>query len=225
MRVLIVEDDKGASRFIKKGLTEEGFVVETVFDGEEGLFMATHQQFDLIILDIMLPEMNGFEVIKGIRAKGVTTPVIFLTAKDQQDDLIHGFDLGADDYLVKPFAFAELLARIRAVLRRGQKENESVKITINELCLDRLSRSAERDGTPIELSAKEYLLLEYLMLNAGHVLTRTMILEHVWGYNFDTNSNIIDVHINRVRSKVDKGFPRKLIHTIKGVGYVLKAQD
>lgn len=225
MRVLIVEDDKGTSRFIKKGLTEEGFVVESVFDGEEGLFMATHQQFDLIILDIMLPEMNGFEVIKGIRAKGVSTPVIFLTAKDQQDDLIHGFNLGADDYLVKPFAFAELLARIRAVLRRGQKENKSTKITINELCLDRLSRSAERDGTLIELSAKEYLLLEYLMLNAGHVLTRTMILEHVWGYNFDTNSNIIDVHINRVRSKVDKGFSSKLIHTIKGVGYVLKAQD
>jgi heavy metal response regulator len=225
MRVLIVEDDRGASRFIKKGLTEEGFVVETVFDGEEGLFMATQQQFDLIILDIMLPEMNGFEVIKGIRAKGVSTPVIFLTAKDQQADLIHGFDLGADDYLIKPFAFAELPARIRAVSRRGQKENDLLNISINDLCLNRISRSAERGGAPIELSAKEYLLLEYLMLNAGHVLTRTMILEHVWGYNFDTSSNIIDVHINRVRSKVDKEFPRKLIHTIKGVGYVLKAQD
>ena len=225
MRILIVEDDRGASRFLKKGLTEEGFVVETVFDGEEGLFLATQQQFDLIILDIMLPEMNGFEVIKGIRAKGVSTPVIFLTAKDQQSDLIHGLDLGADDYLVKPFAFAELLARIRAVLRRGQKENTSEKITVNDLCLNRISRSAERAGKPIELSAKEYLLLEYLMLNAGHVLTRTMILEHVWGYSFDTSSNVIDVHINRLRSKVDKDFSSKLIHTIKGVGYVLKAQD
>ena len=225
MRILIVEDDKGASRFIKKGLTEEGFVVETVFDGEEGLFMATQQQFDLILLDIMLPEMNGYEVLKGIRAKGVTTPVIFLTAKDQQGDLIHGFELGADDYLVKPFAFAELLARIRAVLRRGQKETDLLKISINDLCLNRISRSAERGTMPIELSAKEYLLLEYLMLNAGQVLTRTMILEHVWGYDFDTNSNIIDVHINRIRSKIDKGFSSKLIHTIKGVGYVFKAQD
>jgi heavy metal response regulator len=225
MRILIVEDDKGALRFIKKGLSEEGFVVETVFDGEEGLFMATRQQFDLIILDIMLPEMNGYEVIKGIRAKGVSTPVIFLTAKDQQEDLIHGFDLGADDYLVKPFAFAELLARMRAVLRRGQKETDLLKVSIKDLCLNRISRSAERGGKIIELSAKEYLLLEYLMINAGHVLTRTMILEHVWGYNFDTSSNIIDVHINRVRTKVDKGFPVKLIHTIKGIGYVLKAQD
>ena len=216
---------KAPLALLKRDSTEEGFVVETVFDGEEGLFMATQQQFDLIILDIMLPEMNGYEVIKGIRAKGVTTPVIFLTAKDQQEDLIHGFDLGADDYLVKPFAFAELLARIRAVLRRGQKETDLLKISINDLCLNRISRSAERGGKLIELSAKEYLLLEYLMLNAGHVLTRTMILEHVWGYNFDTSSNIIDVHINRVRAKVDKGFPAKLIHTIKGVGYVLKAQD
>ncbi len=224
MRILIVEDDRGASRFIKKGLIEEGFVAETVFDGEEGLFMATQQKFDLIILDVMLPEMNGFEVLKGIRAKGVSTPVIFLTARDQQGDIVHGFNLGADDYLVKPFAFAELLARIRAVVRRGQKGNDLLKINIDDLCLNCMTRSAEREGIPIELSAKEYLLLEYLMRNAGQVLTRTMILEHVWGYNFDTSSNIIEVHINRLRMKVDKDFPNKLIHTIKGVGYVLKAQ-
>lgn len=225
MRILIVEDDKGASRFIKKGLTEEGFLVETVFDGEEGLFMATEQEFDLIILDIMLPEMNGYEVIKGIRAKGVSTPVVFLTARDQQAEIIHGFDLGADDYLVKPFAFAELLARIRAVLRRGQKNNDLLKINIDDLFLDRISRSAERGGMPIELSAKEYLLLEYFMINAGQVLTRTMILEHVWGYNFDTCSNVIEVHINRLRTKIDKDFSNKLINTVKGIGYVFKIQD
>ena len=225
MHILVVEDDRGAAHFIRKGLSEQGFAVETVGDGEEARFMAVHQHYDLIILDVMLPAMNGFEVLKGLRAKGVATPVIFLTARDEQGDILHGFDLGADDYLVKPFAFAELLARVRAVLRRGQNEGDLSTIGVDALCLNRITRVAERDGTPIELSAKEYLLLEYLMRNAGQVLTRTMILDHVWGYNFDTASNVIDVHINRLRAKVDKGFSRKLIHTIKGVGYVFKDQE
>lgn len=225
MRILLVEDDKGASRFIKKGLGEHGFSVDVVFDGEEGLHLATTQTYELIILDVMLPEMSGFEVLKGIRKKGQLTPVIFLTAKDEQENIVHGLELGADDYLVKPFAFAELLARIKAVLRRGQRDQEMTRLQVDNLTLDLLERKAGRNGEAIELSLKEFQLLEYLMKNAGQVLTRTMILEHVWGYDFDTSSNIIDVHINRLRSKIDKDFERKLIHTIKGVGYVLKVAE
>jgi len=222
MRILLVEDDKGASRFIKKGLSESGYVVDAVYDGEEGLHLGQTQSYDLIVLDVMLPELSGFEVLKTLRKKGKCTPVIILTARDAREDVVHGLDLGADDYLVKPFAFAELLARIRAVLRRGQKEQEVTAITVDTLTLNILSHAAEREGHTIELSAREYQLLEYLMRNSGQVLTRTMILEQVWGYDFDTGSNVIDVHINRLRSKVDKGFDVRLIHTIKGVGYVLK---
>jgi len=222
MRILVVEDDRGVSRFIKKGLTEEGFAVDTVFDGEEALHLSLSQIYDLIVLDIMLPELSGFEVLKALRKKGYSVPVIFLTAKDDQTDIVHGLNLGADDYLVKPFSFPELLARMRAVLRRGQQQQELRQLTIGDLTLNLISRSAERCGLQIELSAKEFLLLEYLMKNAGQVLTRTMILDKVWGYDFDTASNIIDVHINRLRAKIDKPFDRNLIHTIKGVGYVLQ---
>jgi len=225
MRILIVEDDKGASRFICKGLTEAGYVVDAVFDGEEGLFMATTQSYDLIILDIMLPELNGYGVLKGIRKKGIVTPVIILTAKDSREDVVHGLDLGADDYLVKPFAFAELLARMRAVLRRGQKEQQISLLQVAGLNLDCIKRTATRKGSLVELSNKEYQLLEFFMRNAGQVLTRTMILENVWGYDFDTSSNIIDVHVNRLRAKIDSDPDAKLIHTIKGVGYVFKAEE
>jgi heavy metal response regulator len=221
MRILLVEDDKGASRFIKKGLQEKGYTIDVAFDGEEGLHFATSQVYDLIILDIMLPEMSGFEVLKGTRKKGIIAPVLFLTARDEKEDVVHGLELGADDYLIKPFSFAELLARIKAVLRRGQKDIELSKLTVDDLTLNLMNRSARRGDKDIELSAKEFVLLEYLMRNAGQILTRTMILEHVWGYDFDTSTNIIDVHINRLRAKVDKDFPHKLIHTIKGVGYVL----
>jgi len=224
MRILLVEDDKGVSRFIKKGLKENGYVVDQVFDGEQGLSLALSQSYDLIILDILLPEMNGYEVLRSIREKGVMTSVICLTAKDEKEDIIHGLELGADDYLVKPFSFAELLARINAVLRRGQKERELSQLTVDNLTLDLINRTVRRDGKNIELSAKEFLLLEYLMRNTGQILTRTMILESVWGYNFDTSSNIIDVHINHLRMKIDKDFHTKLIHTIKGVGYVLKSE-
>ena len=225
MRILIVEDDKGTVRFIKKGLSEEGFMVDAVFEGDEGLFMASTETYDLIILDVMLPEINGFEVLKGTRKKGVSTPVLFLTAKDEKEDIIHGLDLGADDYLIKPFAFAELLARIRAVLRRGQTSDQMQKLIIGNLILDRVKRQARRDSEIVELTAREFQLLEYMMRNAGQILTKTMILERVWGYDFDTRSNIIEVHMNRLRAKVDKGFGTNLIHTVRGVGYVLKVEN
>ena len=224
MRTLLVEDDSGASRFIRKGLQEQGYTVDVAFDGEEGLHLATSQTYDLIILDIMLPEISGFALLKGARKKGVMTPVIFLTARDDKQDIVRGLELGADDYLIKPFSFPELLARIKAVLRRGQKDIELSKLTVSDLTLSIINRTARRADRDIELSAKEFSLLEYLMRNAGQILTRTMILEHVWGYDFDTSSNIIDVHINRLRTKIDRDFSSKLIHTIKGVGYVLKDQ-
>lgn len=224
MRILVVEDDKGAARFIQKGLSEEGFMTDVVSGGEEGLFMAMTEIYDLIILDVMLPEINGFEVLRAIRQKGVSTPVLFLTAKDEKEDIIHGLDLGADDYLVKPFAFAELLARIRAVLRRGQTSDQMQKLIIRDLVLDRVTRQARRNDKIIELTAKEFQLLEYMMRNAGQILTKTMILDRVWGYDFDTQSNIIEVHVNRLRAKVDKDFSTKLIHTVRGVGYVIKTQ-
>ena len=224
MRILVVEDDKGTARFIKKGLSEEGFMADAISGGEEGLFMATTEIYDLIILDVMLPEINGFEVLRAIRQKGVSTPVLFLTAKDEKEDIIHGLDLGADDYLVKPFAFAELLARIRAVLRRGQTSDQMQKLIIADLVLDRVTRQARRNDKVIELTAKEFQLLEYMMRNAGQILTKTMILDRVWGYDFDTQSNIIEVHVNRLRTKVDKDFSTKLIHTVRGVGYVIKTQ-
>jgi heavy metal response regulator len=222
MRILLVEDDTGASRFIRKGLHEEGYTIDVAFDGEEGLHLATTQAYDIIILDIMLPEMSGFELLKRTRKKGIMTPVIFLTARDEKQDVVHGLELGADDYLIKPFSFPELLARIKAVLRRGQKDIELSNLTVADLSLSIINRTARREEKEIELSAKEFSLLEYLMRNAGQILTRTMILEHVWGYDFDTSSNIIDVHINRLRTKIDRDFQVKLIHTIKGVGYVLK---
>ncbi|MGD9107244.1 MAG: response regulator transcription factor [Desulfobacterales bacterium] len=225
MRILVVEDDKGTARFIKKGLSEEGFITDVVSGGEEALFMAKTQIYDLIILDVMLPEINGFEVLRGIKQKGVSTPVLFLTAKDTKEDIIYGLDLGADDYLVKPFAFAELLARIRAVLRRGQTSDPMQKLIVGDLVLDRVTRQARREEKIIELTAKEYQFLEYMMRNTGQILTKTMILDHVWGYDFDTQSNIIEVHVNRLRAKVDKDFSTKLIHTARGVGYVIKTQD
>ena len=224
MRILVAEDDKGTARFIQKGLSEEGFMTDVVSGGEEGMFMATTEIYDLIILDVMLPEINGFEVLRAIRQKGVSTPVLFLTAKDEKEDIIHGLDLGADDYLVKPFAFAELLARIRAVLRRGQTSDQMQKLIIGDLVLDRVARQARRNDKVIELTAKEFQLLEYMMRNAGQILTKTMILDRVWGYDFDTQSNIIEVHVNRLRAKVDKDFGTKLINTVRGVGYVIKTQ-
>ncbi len=222
MKILLIEDDTSISRFIAKGLREKGYVIDVSHEGEEGLHLILNQPYDLIILDILLPGLNGYDILKTMRAKEVETPVICLTARGAQEDIVQGLELGADDYLVKPFSFAELQARITAVLRRGQKDAGMTRLAVGDLTLDLLNRTVSRSEKVIELSGKEFLLLEYLMRNAGQILTRTMILEQVWGYNFDPSSNVIDVHINHLRRKIDSDLPNKLIHTIKGVGYVLK---
>ena len=224
-KILIVEDDRTLLDVLKYNLLKENYTVATAVDGVQALEVARTEKPGLIILDVMLPEINGFEILRAIRKKGVLTPVLFLTAKDEKEDIIHGLDLGADDYLVKPFAFAELLARIRAVLRRGQTSDQMQKLIIGDLVLDRVTRQARRNDKIIELTAKEFQLLEYMMRNAGQILTKTMILDRVWGYDFDTQSNIIEVHVNRLRAKVDKDFSTKLIHTVRGVGYVIKTED
>jgi heavy metal response regulator len=224
MRLLLVEDDKRVAHFIKKGLKENHYAVDVVYDGAEGFYLATHEEYDLIILDIMLPKMEGIEILKGIRKQGINCPVFFLTAKDKTKNIVEGLDAGADDYLAKPFSFNELLARIRALLRRDKSE-KTTEIEVANLKLNMISHEAFRGNQKIELTPKEYALLEYFVLNKGQVLTRTMISEHVWDYNFDTMTNVIDVHINHLRNKIDRNFTPQLIHTIKGVGYVLKEAD
>lgn len=221
MRILVVEDDKKVAGFIKKGMEEETYAVDVAHDGEDGLLMGEENQYDMIILDIMLPKLNGLEVLARLRKKKVNTPVLLLTAKGEVEDKVDGLNKGADDYLTKPFAFSELLARIRVLLRRGKAEVKTV-LQCNDLTLDLLSHKVKRKGVDIELTSKEYSLLEYFMRNQGKVLTRTMIAEHVWDYNFDTFTNVIDVYINHLRKKIDKPYPKKLVHTLRGVGYVMK---
>ena len=221
MRILIVEDEKKVAGFIKKGLEEETYAVDVAYDGEEGFHLADMNQYDLIILDVMLPKMDGLEVLTRLRDKKVSTPILLLTAKDAVDDKVTGLNKGADDYLTKPFAFSELLARIRSLLRRGQVETQT-ELKVGDLTLDMVSHKVSRDGEEIELTGKEYSLLEYFMRNEGKVLTRTMIAEHVWDYNFDTFTNVIDVYVNHLRKKIDKKYPAKLLHTLRGVGYVMR---
>ncbi len=222
MRVLVVEDNLDMGAYLGQGLREHGFVVDVVNDGGQGFDYASSGVYDLLILDRMLPSEDGLYVLKRLRAKGVLTPAIFLTAKSAVNDRVQGLDAGADDYLVKPFSFAELLARIRVVLRRGAEASPSV-LRVGDLSLDPASRLVERSGARIELSAKQFALLHYLMRHAGQVVSRTMIQEHVWNYEFDGLTNVVDVHINRLRNKVDRGF-RPLIHTLRGVGYVLREE-
>ena len=224
MRILVIEDEKKVAHFIEKGLREHAFTVDVAHDGEDGFFMATGEEYDCIVLDILLPKMDGYELLRAIRSRSIKTPVIFLTAKDAVDDRVKGLELGSDDYLVKPFVFAELLARIRVLIRRG-KEKKVDKLKVGDLSLNLLTRTVVRAGKKIELTPKEYSLLQYLMQNRGRVLTRTMISENVWGYDFDTFTNVIDVHINALREKVDRGFPTRLIHTVRGVGYVLEKRE
>jgi len=224
MRILLVEDDKSVARFIEKGLKENSFSVDTADNGEDGLFLATEENYDLIILDIMLPYMNGDEILRRLRETGNNTPAIFLTAKDSIGNIVNGLNWGADDYIVKPFSFHELLARIRAILRR-RRDVVSSLLKVGDLTLNQITREVKRGDVCIDLTPKEYALLEYFMVNAGQVLTRTMISEHIWNYDFDPMTNIIDVHITHLRSKIDKGFFSKLIHTVKGVGYVLQRKD
>lgn len=218
MRILIVEDDKKVAGFLKKGLKEEQYAVDVCYDGEEALFQSQVNQYDIIILDVMLPKKNGFAVCKQIREEGNLTPILMLTARDQLEDKVKGLQEGADDYLTKPFAFEELLARIKALLRRTQ-DYKTKTLNVGDLELDPVSRKVTREGKPISLTGKEYALLEYLMRNKSRTITQSMIIDHVWDMNFDGLSNVVNVYINHLREKIDKGFPQKYIHTIRGVGY------
>jgi len=222
MRILLVEDDKGIVRFVKKGLLENSFSVEVATDGEEGLNSVLHMKYDLIVLDIMLPKMDGREVLRRIRSMDIQTPVIFLTAKDSENDIVKGLNLGADDYLTKPFSFNELLARIQAILRRGKAVAFPSRLQVANLILESDGHRVFREKVKIELTPKEYALLEFFMRHPGEIVTRTMISEKVWDYHFDTSTNIIDVHVSHLRNKIDKDFELKLLHTVKGVGYVLE---
>ncbi|MDA8241522.1 MAG: response regulator transcription factor [Nitrospiraceae bacterium] len=221
MRILIVEDEKSLADIIKKGLEEEGYAVDVAYDGENGLFMAENEPSDIIILDIMLPIVDGITILKSIRKAGIKTPVLMLTAKDAVMDKVSGLDSGADDYLIKPFHFEELLARMRALLRRASEVKSSV-IEIGDLVIDTASHQVRRSGGPILLSSKEYALLEYMAVNRDKVLNRTALTEHLYDQNFDLDSNVIDVFINRIRNKIDRGSKQKLIHTLRGAGYMLK---
>ena len=221
MRILLVEDEKKIADFIKRGLKEEGYAIDTSYDGEDGLFLAKTNDYDLIILDLMLPKIDGLTLCKRLKSEGVDCPVMMLTAKSEIKDKVAGLDSGADDYLTKPFAFEELLARIRAILRKKETKPSGI-LEIGGLSLDLMTHKVSRDGKEITLTTKEYALLEYLMRNAGAVVTRTMISEHVWDINFDTFTNVIDVYINYLRNKIDGPFKKKLIHTIRGRGYKLK---
>lgn len=222
MKILLVEDDKHIVGFLKRGLEEEGYVVAVAYDGKEGLELARNGEFDLIILDILLPKIDGFTVCQRLRAAGSTTPILMLTAKDDVEDRVRGLDLGADDYLVKPFAFEELLARIRALIRRS-KNAEGTILRVGDLTINLLTREVKRGERTIELTAREFELLQFLAHHPGRVFTRTQLLEHVWGYDFEYSSNIVDVYIRYLREKIDKPFDRKLIHTVRGVGYKLQA--
>ena len=221
MRLLVVEDEKKVAGFIKKGLMEEGYVVDVAPDGRTGLHMALDRVHDLIVLDIHLPKMNGLEVLKELRREKLATPVLLLTVRATIEDKVLGLDSGADDYLTKPFAFQELVARIRALIRR-RTQVEQVELRIADLALDPAQRTVSRGNERIELTSKEFALLDYFMRNPGRVLTRTMIAEHVWDYDFDSMTNVIDVYVNYLRKKIDSGREPKLIHTVRGVGYVLK---
>jgi len=220
MRILIIEDEKKVANFIKKGLEEEHYAVDTTYDGEAGLFMAEANEYDLIVLDLMIPKIDGLEVLKRIRGNKMNVPVLVLTAKATVEDIVKGLDTGCDDYLTKPFEFVEFLARIRALLRREKIEKEPI-LKVADLTLSLVTHKVVRRGKEIELTSKEYALLEYFMRNPEKVLTRTMISEHVWDYHFDSLTNVVDVYVNYLRKKIDKDFEPKLIHTIRGVGYVL----
>ncbi len=223
MRILVVEDEKKIADFIRRGLREEGYAVDAAYDGEEGLFLARTNDYDLVLLDLMLPKLDGLTLCKKLKEAKVKARVIMLTAKGTVKDKVLGLDSGADDYLTKPFAFEELLARIRAILRKNEAQAPT-KLKLADLELDLLTHKVARGSKEIELTTKEYSLLEYLMRNEGIIVTRTMISEHVWDIDFDTFTNVIDVYINYLRNKVDSGFRKKLIHTVRGRGYILKEE-
>jgi len=223
MRILVVEDERKVAQLIQKGLAEEQYGVDIALDGERGMSMSESQHYDLYIVDVMLPKMNGMELVKVLRHRQEKAPILMLTAKATIEDKVAGLDSGADDYLTKPFAFEELLARVRSLLRRGAQQKSTI-LTIADLELDTVTHKARRGGKMIDLTAKEYALLDYFLQNKDRVLTRSAISEHIWDYNFDTGTNIIDVYINHLRNKVDNLFEKKLIHTVRGVGYVMREE-
>jgi two-component system, OmpR family, response regulator len=222
MRILLVEDDKKIASFVTKGLKEAGFVVDYAIDGEQGLHLALTAPYDAAIIDIMLPKMDGLQLIEELRRKKINTPVLILSAKRSVDDRVKGLQKGGDDYLTKPFAFSELLARVQALIRRAHGVAEPTSLTIGDLSLDLLSRKVLRSGKQIDLQPREFTLLEYLMRNAGRVVSKIMIMEHVWDYHFDPETNVVETRICRLREKIDKDATKKMIHTIRGVGYVLR---
>jgi len=222
MRVLIVEDDREIAHFVQRGLKESGHGAEVAYDGEEGLDLALSGAFDAIIMDRMLPRRDGLSAIQSLRSAGVRTPVLILSALGEVDDRVKGLKVGGDDYLTKPFALTELLARIEALVRRVSSEEPATRYAVGDLVLDRLTHKVMRGSTSIVLQPREFRLLEYLMRNAGQVVTRTMLLENVWDYHFDPQTNVIDVHISRLRGKIDKGFDKPLLHTVRGAGYMIR---
>ncbi|ACV26708.1 heavy metal response regulator transcription factor [Kangiella koreensis] len=225
MKLLLVEDEPKTGDYLRQGLGEAGFVVVLVRNGLDGHHLAMTESFDLIILDVMLPDVDGWQIVKALRQIGCRTPVLFLTARDSVDDRVKGLELGADDYLVKPFAFAELLARVRTLLRRGASPPSSNQLKISDLTLDLIKHRVERSGYKINLSHKEFCLLELLVRRQGEVLPRSLIASQVWDMNFDSDTNVIDVAIRRLRAKIDDNFETKLIHTVRGMGYMLDAES
>ncbi len=224
MRILVVEDDKKIASFLEKGLTEAGFSVDVASDGLEGLSLALTEPYQAAVIDIMLPSLDGLSLIEKVRERNIDIPVLILSARQSVDNRIEGLQRGGDDYMVKPFSFNELLARIQALLRRGQKHAEASVLTVGDLTLDPLTRQVHRAGEKIELPAKEYALLELLMRNAGRVISKTTILERIYDYNFDPQTNVVDVLVCRLRNSVDKEYDSKIIHTVRGMGYVLRVQ-
>jgi len=222
MRALLVEDDRAIADFVARGLRESGFAVDHADNGEAGLTAAVEQPYDVAVVDLMLPKLDGLAMIDALRKKKITTPVLILSARRSVDDRVLGLQSGGDDYLTKPFAFAELLARVQALLRRSTRTPDPTTFTLEDLELDLLSRRVTRGGQTIDLRPREFTLLEYLLRNAGKVVSKTMILSHVWEYNFDPQTNIVDVLVSRLREKIDRPFDRKLLHTVRGVGYVLR---
>jgi two-component system OmpR family response regulator len=223
MRILVIEDDKKIASFVINGLKQNGFAVDHAATGDDGLALAAAAPFDAAIVDIMLPSLDGLSLVRQLRSRNVNLPVLFLSAKGSVDDRIKGLQSGGDDYLVKPFAFSELLARVQALIRRATRTTETTTLSVGDLQMNLVTREVIRSGQKLDLQAREFALLEYLMRNAGRVVTKTMILEHVWNYSFDPQTNVVDVLVCRLRNKVDRDFNRKLIHTLRGVGYVFKS--
>jgi two-component system, OmpR family, response regulator len=222
MRILVIEDDREAASWLLKGLEESGHVADLATDGEDGLALGREAIHDILIVDRMLPKLDGLSIVKTLRGEGITTPVLILSALSDVDERVKGLRAGGDDYLAKPYAFAELLARVEGMARRGVDANQDTKLKACDLEVDLLTRTVSRNGKPILIQPREFKLLEYLVRNAGHIVTRTMLLENVWDYHFDPQTNVIDVHISRLRSKIDKGFDEPLLQTVRGAGYMIR---